>query len=135
CCNVNLKEKIIIIGDAGFTSKTREQRALPMNEKVFELLKKRVSKKEKNNYVFAKNFGRPYTGDYVSKKFKEAVRNADLDEATHFHTLRHSAATNMVNKGVQLYTVQKILGHSSINTTQIYAHLKMDEMRKAVELL
>lgn len=135
CSNVNLKDKIITIGDTGFTSKTRTQRFVPMNEKVYQLLNSRISKKEKNKYVFAKNFGRPYTGDYISKKFKEAVRKAGLDEAIHYHTLRHSSASNLINKGVSLYTVQRILGHQNISTTQIYSHINLDEMRKAVNLL
>ncbi|MBE2189464.1 MAG: tyrosine-type recombinase/integrase, partial [Candidatus Kapabacteria bacterium] len=46
----------------------------------------------------------------------------------HFHSLRHSFASNLVQKGVPLYTIKELLGHSSISTTEIYSHLNMDTL-------
>jgi len=90
---------------------------------------------EKNKYVFYKDNGMPFTGDYFSKRFKRACRNAGLDEAIHFHTLRHSFASNLAQQGVSLYVIKELLGHSSITTTEIYAHLNVDSLREAISKL
>ncbi len=57
---------------------------------------------------------------------------ADIDGAIHFHSLRHSFASNLAQKGVSLYVIKELLGHSSITTTEIYSHLNMDSLREAV---
>ncbi|MCB9336460.1 MAG: tyrosine-type recombinase/integrase, partial [Flavobacteriales bacterium] len=77
----------------------------------------------KGKYVFGKENGFPFTGDYFSKNFKKAVRAANLDEGIHFHTLRHSFASNLAQKGVSIYVIKELLGHSSVSTTEIYSHL------------
>ena len=86
-------------------------------------------------YVFGKSFSKPYTGDYFSKKFKEACRAAEIDEGIHLHSLRHSAATRMAQSGAPIIAVKEILGHSSISTTMIYAHTDLEAMRAAVNRL
>jgi site-specific recombinase XerD len=52
-----------------------------------------------------------------------------------FHDLRHTAATRMVERGIELVVVKEILGHSDINTTMIYAHPVKEVMLKAVKVL
>lgn len=147
--NVDLVKKVIIVGDDLFTTKTRKQRVVPMSEKVYRILDARyrildrkntppnpLSRGEiKNQFVFGKSGSRAYTGDYFSKQFKAACRAAGVDEAIHMHSLRHSAATRLAQSGAPLVAVQKILGHSSIQTTMIYAHTDLEAMRAAVSLL
>ncbi len=71
--------------------------------------------------------------DTVSKKFKKIARMCGIEDI-HFHNLRHSAATQMVASGIKLEVIQRILGHSDIRTTQIYAQIYdqvvQDEMKK-----
>lgn len=71
--------------------------------------------------------------DTVSHWFKDICVRCGLHDV-HFHTLRHSAATQMVSSGIKLEVIQKILGHCDIRTTQIYAQIvdrvMVDEMRK-----
>ena len=88
-----------------------------------------------NGFVFCKPDGRKYTGDHISQCFKRACKAADLDNAIHFHSLRHSFASNLVQRGVPLYTIKELLGHSSVSTTEIYSHLNMDSLREAVNKL
>ena len=59
-------------------------------------------------------------------------RDAELSETLHFHSLRHSCASWLVDAGVSLYVVQNILGHSNISTTQIYSHLSQNTLHESV---
>jgi integrase/recombinase XerD len=61
--------------------------------------------------------------DYVSKKFKVAVRDSGLNDNIHFHTLRHSFASRLIQKGASVFVVKELLGQEDIKTTQIYSHL------------
>ena len=73
--------------------------------------------------------------DHISKKFKKHIRRLDINQTLNFHSLRHTFASRLVQKGVSIYHVSKLLGHASVTTTQIYAHLRTDDLRKSVELL
>jgi len=163
--NVNLATRIITVGDEDFTTKGRNQRYIPISDEVFEILEAQrkklqgkgggsegsqpiilsiqnplsVSPFQKRGegalYVFAKLNGEPFTGDYFSKRFKRACKSAGIDKSIHFHSLRHSFASNLAQKGVSLYTIKELLGHSSITTTEIYSHLNMDALKEAIETL
>jgi site-specific recombinase XerD len=151
--NVNNSARIITVGDDKFMTKGRNQRFIPICDEVFEILVRKKSgtpscvlppakagqalKKggEVFGFVFCKNNGKRFTGDYISKSFKLACKTAGVDNSIHFHSLRHSFASNLVQKGVPLYTIKELLGHSSISTTEIYSHLNMDSLRDAIKLL
>ena len=158
--NVNLATRIITVGDEEFTTKGRNQRYIPISDEVFEVLTRIKTpsfvlplikgekmkeapsfilpfiKEEKiNGFVFAKSNGEPFTGDHFSKRFKRACKSAGIDKSIHFHSLRHSFASNLAQKGVNLYTIKELLGHSSITTTEIYSHLNMDSLKEAIETL
>jgi site-specific recombinase XerD len=138
CCqDVNLKEGLLIIGNSYFRTKSRRQRIVPIPTRVREILTKRFPKiiRKENHYVFCKSNRYPYTGDFFSKKFKKAVRAAGMDERVHFHTLRHSFASSLVQKGVPLYSIKELLGHSSISCTEIYSHLNLNSLRDAISKL
>lgn len=137
--NVNLSTKIITIGGADFTTKTRGQRFVPISDEVYKILHNRFNKANKiinikNDYVFLKPNHQKYSGDHVSKTFKRACKAAGMDEGIHFHSLRHSTASNLAQKGVSLYTIKALLGHSSITTTEIYSHLNMDSLKEAIKV-
>ena len=67
--------------------------------------------------------------------FREAIREAGLEEDTHFHDLRHTAASHHVMSGVDLATLKEILGHKDISMTLRYSHLAPNHKRKAMENL
>ena len=73
--------------------------------------------------------------DYPSKQFKKAVRAAGLNDNIHFHTLRHSFASRLIQKGASVFVVKELLGHEDIKTTQIYSHLQTQDLEEAVKLL
>lgn len=137
--NVNLATRIITVGDEDFTTKGRNQRYIPISDEALtSILSQRERKKAipiGNSFVFSKPNGEPFTGDYFSKRFKRACKSAGIDKSIHFHSLRHSFASNLAQKGVNLYTIKELLGHSSITTTEIYSHLNMDSLKEAIETL
>ena len=119
--------------------KTEKNPSRQVNDKVeliggqacISTLKQRETFK---GYVFCKSDGEKYNGDYLSKKFREACRAAGIDKAIHFHSLRHSFASNLVQQGISLYVIKELLGHSSISTTEIYSHLNVDTLREAISV-
>jgi integrase len=68
----------------------------------------------------------------ISKHFRDARKLLGLDWL-HFHDLRHSAASAMINEGVDLYTVGAVLGHKTAASTQRYAHLATESLRTAID--
>ena len=67
-------------------------------------------------------------------RFKRACRKAGLDDL-HFHDCRHTFATRLIQAGVDLYTVQRLLGHKSPAMTARYAHHSTESLRSPVEVL
>jgi integrase/recombinase XerC len=150
--NIDLENRVITVGDENFTTKGRNQRFIPICEEALEALLQMqndirttivikldgdasTSLGMTNGFVFCKANGEQYTGDHISQSFKRACKAAGLDSRIHFHTLRHSFASNLVQKGVSLYTIKELLGHSSISTTEIYSHLNMETLREAIKKL
>jgi site-specific recombinase XerD len=135
--DVMLKDDLMMIGNKDFETKGRRQRVVPIHIKVKEVLVRRFPKiiNREKHFVFCKSNGYPFTGDYFSRRFKRACRQAGLSEELHFHSLRHGAATKMIMSGAPLPSVQKILGHSNIQTTMVYTHPNLDELREAVNKL
>ncbi len=73
--------------------------------------------------------------DYVSKQFKQILRKLNLSDDFKFHSLRHSAITELIKNNVPLNIVKEIAGHKSITTTMIYSHVKSNDLRHAVNSL
>ena len=88
-----------------------------------------------NDYIFYRIRGIKLNEDYVRKNFKAAVRDAGLNDNIHFHTLRHSFASRLIQKGASLFVVKELLGHEDMKTTQIYSHLRTDDLITAINLL
>lgn len=83
--------------------------------------------------VFLNPRGTRLTCRSVGRKLEKYIREAGLDQRTSPHTLRHSFATHILNNGADIRSVQELLGHKSLKTTQIYTHLTTEVLRKAYE--
>lgn len=125
--DVNLRTRVICI----LNSKNDEKREIPINEDLTRILF-RVRKNPKSPYVFCKEDGIPY-GD-VKVGFRATLKRAKIKNFR-FHDLRHTFASRLVMRGVDLKTVQELLGHKDMRMTLRYAHLSADHKRAAVERL
>lgn len=132
--NINLISDIIYVGDSDFTTKTKRQRIIPINPELKQLLLQVIGK-SKEGYVFSKPGGFRFSEDYVSKSFKKAVRAVGLSEAIHFHSLRHSFASNLVQQGVSPLVIRDLLGHTSLTTSEIYMQVNKESLKAAVLLM
>lgn len=134
-------ERVLWHIDRIFIVKTKngEDRMEPMHPLVKEMLKRRYLDSQ-TGYVFKSRNGGKIKE--VSDTFERAVKalgfnNGVIDdrEKIVFHSLRHTYASWLVMKGVDLYTTQKLMGHKSTQTTQRYAHLAPGYLEKAVNSL
>jgi integrase len=134
--NIDFENELLKIGDGIFTTKSKRQRFIPICDSLKTLLLKKLEQsKVGTEYIFVKGNGYPFNIDYVSHKFKEAVKKTNLDQKIHFHSLRHSTASVLAKNGVPLFHIKEILGHSDQSTTQIYAHLQADDLKESIKKL
>lgn len=125
--DVNFSQRQLLVRKA----KSHKFRAIPFNQTLENHLKS-IHKESIGEYVFEYE-GHHYHENTFTKRFRAIVRTAKI-KAT-IHCLRHTFASQLVQRGVNLYEVQKLLGHSTLSTTERYAHLNMKNLITAVNAL
>lgn len=119
---------LVVKNTSSFTTKSKHSRMVPLCPEVLTILLARHERLHASqSLVFARK-GKPMDEDYVTHQFKAFVRGAGLPEELHFHSMRHGFASWLVQGGVSLFQVGKLLGHSSTHVTEIYAHLVPSDM-------
>ena len=83
--------------------------------------------------LFANKHGQRLSTRSVRRKMDKYLKEAGLDPAISPHTLRHSFATHMLNNGADLRSVQELLGHQSLSTTQVYTHVTTSRMKQVYD--
>lgn len=92
-----------------------------------------VAHKEDSDTLFLNRRGKKLTRQMIFIILKKLASKSDLNKNIGPHTLRHSFATYLMGKGVDLRAIQQLLGHESITTTEIYVHLDRKHLQKVVE--
>ena len=118
-----------------FRSKNGERRTVPLNQTVMALLTEKAKVRHlKSTLVFPSHAGTPLDPNHLRRALRPAMVKAGIVDC-HFHDLRHTFATRLVQSGVALYKVQRLLGHKSTIMTQRYAHHYPESLRDGVEIL
>lgn len=140
---VNLKLSNIYVEDQSLLviGKGDKERWVPINERALEMMLNYIHtirshlniKPREKNYVFINRLGTRLSRNYVFMFLKQAVKDAGLNKHVSPHSLRHSFATELVENGADLRSVQEMLGHESISTTEIYTHLTRESLRNTIE--
>jgi len=120
--------------------KGHKERIIPIHEQAAIAVKKyaeetrpRLLRNKSETALFLNARGERLTRQGFWQKLKEYARTANLDVKISPHTLRHSFATHMLSGGADLRSVQELLGHANISTTQIYTHLTTEHIRRTYE--
>jgi len=126
--------------DAGYlrvTGKGAKQRLVPMGERARQLLQQyleearpRLVKKRASRYVFVSRRGGPLTRQAFWKLLRRRAQRAGIRQVISPHMLRHSFATHLLEGGADLRSVQVMLGHANIATTQIYTHIERGRLKR-----
>jgi integrase len=125
--DVDLKNRKVTV----INSKNNESRVIPINQTLYQELLA-LSEKAKGEYVFSNRDGHPF-GD-VKKGFSSALKKAGIEDFR-FHDLRHTFGSHLVMQGVNLRTVQQVMGHKDIKMTMRYSHLSPEYVQEAMERL
>jgi integrase len=135
---VNLAQGTITIknGD-GFTTKNGHERVVYISGEALATLPRRSEGRpeEGDVYVFPGVYGGKLNGNYVGKRFRFFRDLAKLPGHLHFHSLRHTYGSWLAQKGIDLYRIKELMGHTSMQTTMRYAHLQPKNLRDAVQLV
>ena len=131
--NLNLRQGVIrVIG------KGEKERLVPMGEEALDWVQRYINKgrpyllKEDNKVseLFLSKRGKSMTRQTFWYRIKEYANKASINKDLSPHTLRHAFATHLINHGADLRTVQLLLGHSSLSTTQIYTEVARHRMKE-----
>ena len=117
--------------------KRAKERIVPLSRRGAEAMARYLEKARpellsdrQSDYFFVSNRGNQMKPDGIRKMFKRALATAGLDESLSPHALRHSFATDLLEGGADLRSVQDMLGHASLTTTQIYTHVTPERLKE-----
>ena len=111
------KERIVL-----FDKDTKEEISAYLNFRV-----------KKSEYLLVNNYGHPLSARYIQMMIKKYAEKAEIKKNVTPHVLRHSYATHLLKRGVDIRIIQQLLGHSSILSTQIYTNVEMDIIRNVYD--
>jgi integrase/recombinase XerD len=119
CIGKGQKERIIPIG----------RRAQEAVDKYVQEVRGRLAKEALNTTLFLSRLGKKISRQSIWKIIKRYAKEANIKKEIKPHTLRHSFATHLLEHGADLRSVQEMLGHADISTTQIYTHVDKERLK------
>ena len=130
--DIDLKNSLVRIFGKG-----SKERIVPLNDYATEALnnyilyhRPKLFKQKESNYLFLNNHGNQMTRQGFFKTLKKIAKEKGIKSELSPHTLRHSFATHLLKYGADLRSIQELLGHSDISTTQIYTHITNEMLEK-----
>ena len=131
---LNVDDVDFISGVLKIRGKGKKERIVPVGEAALGAMKKYLDKKKKETEaVFLNKNSRRITTRGVMDIVTKYLRLAGIKPGVSAHTFRHSFATHLLNRGADLRTVQELLGHANLSTTQIYTHLTTERLKSVYD--
>ncbi len=130
--DIDSERMVITINGA----KGKKDRVSLLSENTLRLLRKYYKEYKPKKYLFEGMKGGKYSPTSVAKVLKNAANKARIHKNVTPHMLRHSFATHLLEQGTDLRYIQKLLGHSSSKTTEIYTHVSkkaLDKIKNPVD--
>jgi integrase/recombinase XerD len=135
---VNLKQDNVNL-EVGFLrciGKGNKERIIPLGKKAIasvqrfiEVSRPKLLKAKESEFLFLNRFGKKISRQSLWKIIKRYASQARIKKSIKPHILRHSFATHLLERGADLRSVQEMLGHSNISTTQIYTHINKERLK------
>ncbi|WP_409305413.1 tyrosine recombinase XerC [Peribacillus sp. SCS-155] len=139
CCKVKITDIDFSLGTVLVHGKGQKDRYVPIGSFALDAIKTYINQsrsrltKEQGKahpFLFVNLRGEPLTARGVRHILDGLITKASAGKKLHPHMLRHSFATHLLNNGADLRSVQELLGHSKISSTQIYTHVTSEQLRK-----
>lgn len=134
--NLKLKDVNLEVGFLRCIGKGNKERVVPLGKKAVSSIKKYLDivrpgllKGKESEFLFLSRFGKKISRQSFWKMIKKYSREAGIKKPMKPHILRHSFATHLLERGADLRSVQEMLGHADISTTQIYTHINKDRLK------
>ena len=134
--NLKLANVNLDIGFLRCVGKGNKERVIPLGKKAIhyinrylELVRPKLLKKGDSEILFLSRLGKKISRQSLWKLIKRYAKGARIKKPMKPHILRHSFATHLLERGADLRSVQEMLGHSDISTTQIYTHINKERLR------
>lgn len=138
--NLTVNDIDLVNSSVRIFGKGSKERVVPLNDYATEALKNYILyhrtclfKHGENNYLFLNNHGNKMTRQGFFKILQKIAKEKNIKSELSPHTLRHSFATHLLKHGADLRSIQELLGHSDISTTQIYTHITSERLQKNYE--
>ncbi|MFH1479339.1 MAG: tyrosine recombinase XerC [Candidatus Omnitrophota bacterium] len=129
------KEHIDFIGGViKVYGKGKKERLAPIGDRALRVIKDYIETREvnavkQNKAVFLNKSNRRMSDRAIRRVVEKYIRKTSLNEKISPHSLRHSFATHLLNRGADLRSVQELLGHENLSTTQIYTHVTTERLK------
>lgn len=131
---IDFKRKSLTTTRKKTKKKDRPARTIPLNTTAMEILERRSKVVSISGYIFFNEAGNSIDAGKLKKEFKNAVMDSEIDYCR-FHDLRHTFATRLSQRGIDIYKIAELLGHEDIQTTRRYAHHFCESLRDGVDIL
>lgn len=134
--NLKIEDLNLEVGFIRCIGKGQKERVVPIGKKAIVALKRylekvrtKLAKENSGSFIFLSRLGKKISRQSVWKLIKYYAKKARIKKVIKPHTLRHSFATHLLERGADLRSVQEMLGHSDISTTQIYTHVDKERLK------